>query len=99
MKWAIEQPRDHSSVHQEVSTYSAGADARGPKRAASASSTALRRSPAPCACQRCETGPNVNAAITPGAPDAGPASIVTSAAEPGSAVWPLSPSARQNGSS
>src|SRR5262249_12621868 len=46
VKWAIEHPRVHGSVHHDVSTYSAGFAARAPKRAASASSTTLRRTPA-----------------------------------------------------
>ncbi len=48
---------------------------------------------------RWATGPKVKEASTPGVPEAGLASIVTSDAEFGSADCPLKPSARQNGSS
>ena len=48
---------------------------------------------------RSATEPNVNDAMTPGLPEAGEASRVTSETVPGSALCPLKPSARQNGSS
>ena len=47
----------------------------------------------------CATRPKANEAMTPGLPEAGVASSVTSEAEWGSADCPLKPSARQNGSS
>jgi hypothetical protein len=89
VKCAIEQPRVHGSVHHEVSTYSAGFAARAPKRAASFSSTALRRTSASSAATRSAFGPNENATMIPGPPDGLLASIVSSTGDPGSAVWPL----------
>ena len=96
---AIEQPRVHCSSDHAVSTKATGSSARRPRRAASALSTALRRSTGSSFCTRAATGPNVNDAITPGVPVAGDESIVVSETEPGSDVWPLKPAARQNGSS
>src|SRR3954470_3856787 len=99
VRWAIEQPRVHSSLNHAVSTKSTGLAAFGPNRAVSLSMTACRRSSGSSVSTFCATGPNVKDAITPGEPDAGDASRVVSDTDPGSELCALYPSPRQNGSS
>ena len=95
----MEQPRVHSSDHHAVSMNSTGCAARGPSLFVSAS----EYRPPPyvrvegvellgdaAEDERCDHA---------GASRSGDASSVTSAADPGWAVWPLKPSARQKGSS
>ena len=65
LKWAIEQPRVHSSCHQAVSTKSTGDAAFGPSRAVSASSTRWRRSAAGRPSNFSATWLNVNDPSTP----------------------------------
>src|ERR1700686_3524770 len=98
-KWAIEHPRVHCSVHHAVSMNSWGVVALDPNLLDRAPSTSRRLSLSLSEPTRSATAPNVNDAMTPGVPDAGEASRVTSAAEPGSALWPLRPWSRQKGSS
>ena len=82
-----------------VSTKSTGDAALGPNLAVSASRTAFRRTAGSSASVASATAPNVKDAITPGVPERGEESSVTSATDPGPADWPLKPPCRQNASS
>jgi hypothetical protein len=74
-----------SSFQHGVSMNSGGDAARRPHQAGRASITARLRSPQSSASNCSATGPKVKEAMTPGLPDDGVASRVTSAADPGSA--------------
>lgn len=96
-RWANEQPHVQGSEYQAVSTNSTGAAARGPKRSETVSSNSRCRSVAGRESNRLATEANRKVASAPNDPSAGEASMVTSAGDPAPALWPLKPSARQNG--
>src|SRR5205823_1968217 len=94
-KWAIEQPRVHSSSAQFMSRYSIGLRAFGPNRETSMSVLTSRRWLSGMSARRRALGPEQYPASTPTSPDGGDVSRVTSIGDSMAAEAPDTPSARQ----